>query len=264
MRALTGAILFALCAAATAAEPRVVARVFDRTITLEEISPPAEIQGVVRPKKSEAEFAQWLREARVRAFQRLAWEEAVRRRLADFELEPTEAEVESLKSMLRAHADRRLSEWEGERIEVAERLSRGDLPEGERGRLEKRLDQLDELISHERETRARRAGDPRFEAQVQEAADQSARATVRRWKESKALYEAFGGRVVYQQAGYEPIGAYRALIAELDEAGAVEVLDPAFPDPLAELRAYLELRFITVPEEEAERYFAQPWWLQEE
>lgn len=69
-------------------------------------------------------------------------------------------------------------------------------------------------------------------------------------------------RIWFQQAGYEPIDAYRALIADVDEMEAVKILDPSFPDPFARLRAYFELRHYYMPKEEADQYFDPPWWIQ--
>lgn len=261
--------LFAACltnAIGTAAEPsasdtRAIARVFDRTITLDEIEPAASTQSMVKKRESEPEFEKWLRDIRMLALKRLIWEEVIRQLLKGFELEPTQAEVDSFSSAFISMQDNRLDELEAERAEVRDTLSRDDLSADRRARLEERLAAIDEEISSEQADRVRSAAVPGNEEAQRQAVDSVARMTVRNWKVNKALYEKYGGRVIFQQAGNDPIDAYRTLIEELDENRVVEILDPSFPDPFARLRAYFGLRHHYMSKEEADQYFDQPWWL---
>ena len=85
--------------------------------------------------------------------------------------------------------------------------------------------------------------------------------TVHRWNVNKALYEKYGGRVIFQQAGYEPVDAYRALIGEVQERNAVEILDPSFPAPFADMIKYLDIPHQYMPKMEADKYFSKPSWL---
>jgi heat shock protein HslJ len=50
---------------------------------------------------------------------------------------------------------------------------------------------------------------------------------IRQWKIDKSLYEAFGGRVIYQQLGPEPLDAYREYLQERQAAGDFSIADPA-------------------------------------
>ena len=80
---------------------------------------------------------------------------------------------------------------------------------------------------------------------------------------NKALYEKYGGRVIFQQAGYEPVGAYAAMIAEAERGRAVEILDPSFPRPFARMKKYLKMGHNYLPKEAGDEYFATPWWLKD-
>lgn len=265
----TGLALFAIWtthAVGTAAEPsasdsRAVARVFGRTITLDDLTPPAATQSIVKERESETDYGEWLRDVRVLTLRKLIWEEVTQHHLEGFELEPTQAEVDSLGLVLISEQDHWLNQLKAERAEVTGMLARDDLPADRRTRLEERLVNLEEQISSEQADRERSAAVPGHEEAQRQAVDSVARITVRNWKENKALYEKYGGRVIYQQAGNEPIDAYRALIEELDEDRAVEILDPCFPDPFVRLRAYFELRHSYMSKEDADQYFDQPWWL---
>jgi heat shock protein HslJ len=53
---------------------------------------------------------------------------------------------------------------------------------------------------------------------------------IRRWKINKALHEQYGGRIIYQQLGPEPLDAYRAFVEQRQAEGAFAVNDPALAD----------------------------------
>ena len=53
------------------------------------------------------------------------------------------------------------------------------------------------------------------------------RTMIRQWKINRALYAQYGGRVIYQQLGPEPLDAYRAFLEEQQAAGAFEFRDAA-------------------------------------
>ena len=53
------------------------------------------------------------------------------------------------------------------------------------------------------------------------------RGVIRQWKINKALYEQYGGRIIYQQLGPEPLDAYRQFFREQEAAGAFAIHAPA-------------------------------------
>jgi hypothetical protein len=81
------------------------------------------------------------------------------------------------------------------------------------------------------------------------------------FKISRSLYQEYGGRVVFQQAGPWPIDAYRSFLEERQEAGAFRILDP---DLVAGFWEYLadDTRHSFYPPDEAEPAVSTPWWLQ--
>ena len=54
-----------------------------------------------------------------------------------------------------------------------------------------------------------------------------ARSLIEHWKLGRALYKQYGGRIIYQQLGPEPLDAYREFLQEQQKAGAfaIEVLE---------------------------------------
>lgn len=52
------------------------------------------------------------------------------------------------------------------------------------------------------------------------------RAMIGQWKTNRALFRKYGGRVIGQQLGAEPLDAYREFLEDQEKAGAFEILDP--------------------------------------
>lgn len=54
-----------------------------------------------------------------------------------------------------------------------------------------------------------------------------ARSMIRQWKINKSLYETYGGRIIYQQLGPEPLDAYREHLENLEKTGALSIENEA-------------------------------------
>ena len=54
-----------------------------------------------------------------------------------------------------------------------------------------------------------------------------ARSIIQQWKINRELYREYGGRIIYQQLGPEPLDAYRQFLLERQRAGAFRIHDPA-------------------------------------
>lgn len=93
-----------------------------------------------------------------------------------------------------------------------------------------------------------------------EAVTAASRQMARRWTIDKALFERFGGRVVFQQAGVEPVDAWLALIDESLASGSFEILDPDYEGMFAELRAYIDADGDLLEAGESAEIYSRPWW----
>ena len=78
-----------------------------------------------------------------------------------------------------------------------------------------------------------------------------------RWKLNQSLYREYGGRIIFQQFGWEPIDAYRKLLDSYKDAGKFKILDPRFDGAVYR---YFEHRFVYADDAMAEFYFEKPWW----
>ena len=62
-------------------------------------------------------------------------------------------------------------------------------------------------------------------AQVETMHRELARSIIRQWKINRQMYGEYGGRVIYQQLGPEPLDAYRRFLEEQQRDGAFTILD---------------------------------------
>jgi heat shock protein HslJ len=56
---------------------------------------------------------------------------------------------------------------------------------------------------------------------------QMAQSVIRQWKINQSLFQAYGGRIIYQQLGPEPLDANRQHLEGLQAAGDLAIVDPA-------------------------------------
>lgn len=105
--------------------------------------------------------------------------------------------------------------------------------------------------------REREAQDPAQRGIQQASERRVAEHWVRQWKLNQALYREFGGRLVFQQGGAEPIDAYRKLLERYEANKALVFRDLAWR---AAVYSYFDHRFVFVNEAAARFYFEKPWW----
>ncbi|MFM1892534.1 MAG: hypothetical protein RLZ44_1611 [Pseudomonadota bacterium] len=148
-----------------------------------------------------------------------------------------------------------------ERERLAQQLQSGTLSPAEREALSSQLRVLDELLAPEG------AGTPGSDGKGESPEDRAAReqiaaAFILQWKINRALYQQYGGRIIFQQGGPEPLDAYRLFLEEQQKQGAFKILDPALEAGFWRYyRTDAIHSFYPAGSAEEARAFAQPWWL---
>lgn len=83
------------------------------------------------------------------------------------------------------------------------------------------------------------------------------RAMVKNWKIDRALYQTYGGTVIFQQANpMEPVGAYRKLLEMHAQRGELTIDDPQLHAKFWEY--YLREHPFQTPKDQVD--FSVPWW----
>ncbi len=123
----------------------------------------------------------------------------------------------------------------------------------------KRRIEVDEALVEKFKSRfAASLNSPSMSDDEQQSADQIATRQVRRWQIDKALYEEFGGTVVFQQSNPQmPAGAYEVLLKQYEQQGAFTIHDDRYQ---AVFWKAIEppYPFELKPEQVD---FSEPWWL---
>jgi hypothetical protein len=68
---------------------------------------------------------------------------------------------------------------------------------------------------------------PEEKVEMDEMRRDMARVLIRQWKINKALYDQYGGRIIYQQLGPEPLDTYREFLRQCEANGAFAIRDQA-------------------------------------
>ena len=69
---------------------------------------------------------------------------------------------------------------------------------------------------------------PEEAAEIRGMRENMARAIITQWKINRELHREYGGRIIFQQAGPEPLDAYRIFLQEQEALGHFKILDPSF------------------------------------
>ncbi|NBT93293.1 MAG: META domain-containing protein, partial [Betaproteobacteria bacterium] len=74
------------------------------------------------------------------------------------------------------------------------------------------------------------------------------------------LHAKYGGRVLFQQAGIEPLEAYRDFLKEQEKKGAFQILDTQYE---AGFWRYFTDETKLLSKEDSVKAFDTPWWMME-
>lgn len=172
------------------------------------------------------------------------------------DISPTEAEIASQVEGHRRMKLRSDAERVQQRAALIEELKSPGLTETRRKAAQQHLDTLNRLAEFDAK-REQELREPAQRKMQQDAERRVAEHWVRAWKLNQALYREFGGRIIFQQAGWEPIDAYRKLLDRYAANKAFVVHDPALR---AAVYNYFEHKFVYADETKARFYFEKPYW----
>lgn len=258
-RILVALGLIALGLAGAAPGPA-VARVGAQRILASELEPSARAEEMARQRDPRFDREVWLREQRRQALEGKVWTLLSEAFLKEVGMQPTAAEVESLARYLGAVSDKQSKMMAEHRVKLEAEMRAPGTSADRRRELSERIQQIGKTQGTLEQHARQGAADPAVAKMMQESRRQVAEHSVRQWKLNKALYERYGGRVIFQQAGLEPLDAMQAFLDESRKQKRYEILDPAYADIFAELRRYAAQKHTEMPRSEADFYFAQPWW----
>ncbi|MDE0055537.1 MAG: hypothetical protein OXT64_14980, partial [Gammaproteobacteria bacterium] len=169
----------------------------------------------------------------------------------DNDVQPTEEELTQFAEGMLGMQQDSLSELENRRAELEKSLD-GTLGAEERKETEAHLESVVTALDSMSQTQ--------WAANTDVVRSVAVR-WVQRWKILNALYEEYGGRVIFQQAGFEPFDAVRDFLEEREDQGDFTILDQDYEDEFWQYWRKDPLG--VVPEEKANELMRTPVWLME-
>jgi hypothetical protein len=175
-------------------------------------------------------------------------------------IEVTPPEIDAYLARMAAVAERDRRERNARLAGIGRQLATPVLADDQRAALSAERDRLKQL----QRDLDRDAATPQEAAEEAQARRVVAAAFIRQWKINQALYREFGGRIVFQQGGPEPLDAYRRFLEDQQSRGAFAITDAGLRAGF--WRYYRDdaiHSFYRAGSADEARAFASPWWLAE-
>ncbi len=175
-------------------------------------------------------------------------------------IEVTDAEIETFLVKMEEMDKQQAVEFGQMRQKLTEALKSPSLSDKDRKAKESQLETVERLIKMKAEMKAQ---SDKGQASFDPMKRRIARETIRMWKINRALFQKYGGRVIFQQAGAEPIDAYRDFLKEQETQGAFKILDKEYEAPFWKYFTDDSMhRFYK--DADGAKVLNTPWWLMKE
>lgn len=174
-------------------------------------------------------------------------------------IEPTEAELDAFVQKTEEMKKQQQVKFEKDREKLVEELKFKSLTEQERKDKTSYLQTLENILKTSKEVEE---WSREMEDQMRVMRRNMAQHFVKTWKINKSLYEKYGGRIIFQQAGVEPLDAYREFLKEQEKKGAFQILNKDYE---ASFWRYFtnDAMHNFYSKDDGAKLMETPWWLME-
>jgi len=173
-------------------------------------------------------------------------------------LQATDKEIAQLLKRKQEVMEKDRKTMEARRSELETALASNTPAGEEREQLEAELKAINQMQQAMKEADSR-AGTPESDA----AETRVASAFIEQWKVNQAMYRKYGGRVIFQQGGPEPLDAYHEFFKAAQKSGEFRILNKESEQAL--WRYYTDDSIHQfIPEAEKEQAINTPWWMMED
>ncbi len=180
---------------------------------------------------------------------------------ADNDIEVQQEEIDAFVEAVRRAAEKDRKARKARRDQLASELESNALTDVQRQASVSELEMLNSLLDDASGTESGSGEDSPEDKATRE---QIAAAFILQWKINRALYQQYGGRIIFQQGGPEPLDAYRQFLEEKEKQGAFSILEKSFePAFWRYYRTDSIHSFYPAGSKEESQAFATPWWMME-
>lgn len=205
----------------------VVAVVFSKPIYADELEPNPAMK--LPSDLTDEQRSQWQASQRNERLSQLIWAPLIDQYCLSRPCEPTDEEIAAFNQHLERMEQQSRTAWKTQQAALTEELHSLNVTEIRRKEASEQLKQLELALATEEHMYDGMTPEQRrvFEASRPVHEREVARTIIRAWKFNKALYQEYGGRVIFQQAGMEPLDAYRAWLKKHEDDGDFAIHDAA-------------------------------------
>jgi hypothetical protein len=193
----------------------------------------------------------------------IVWQKALIHKFGAAVLTPTDQEVEEFRTAFNDSMEKSFEADRKTATLLANLLAQNNYAPNNEKTLRRLLDaaQLSLKLYGERQQHTD-ALPKEYHFVIDTAERQVARNMLTSWKSDKALYDAYGGRLLVTDEGVVPLDAYIAFLKYIREDGKLEIIDPAYKDFLKEAEDYAAAQHQEMSSrgEVAKKYFSSPTW----
>lgn len=175
----------------------------------------------------------------------------------DNEIEPTDEELDAFVRRMDENEKQHQAEFKRDRDKLQKELKSSSLSAQERKEKESQLQTIESILNSTREMKEQTKG---MDEQMRPMKRQMAQQFVQSWKINKAMYGKYGGRVIFQQAGFEPLDAYRDFLKEQEKNGAFKIIDKKYEAGFWHYFTNDAMHIFCKKEDEA-KSINTPWWM---
>lgn len=177
----------------------------------------------------------------------------------NIEVEATKEEIEAFISKGEKQKIEMRKDWGKRRDELLKKLEEENIPESEKKELVSDLEMFENLLNVDEELESFRE---REGEKIKKMQEELAKSFIRRWKINQALFRQYGGRVIFQQAGPEPIDAYYKFLKEEEKKGNFKILDRRLKKEFWDYFINDDIHtFISQTTEQGKKVFETNWFL---
>jgi len=238
-----------------------IARVLNRTICLKDINPSqSQIEKYTSDKTAE-QLAEWKRQQRRSVLSHYFWP-LFENYAKEQDLAVSETEIALLHKTMRQIMAMKANKAREKVASLQKELQAGNLDEKKQSELSGRLDLFTRAAANFEDY-----NDIETEAAMSQEQSKARNAVsekmILHWKINSRLYQQYGGRVIFQQAGPEPLDAYRQFLEEEQRKGDFEFFNQEAEALFWEYYRNEKMHTFISDAAEAKKMMESSWWLRE-
>jgi hypothetical protein len=232
--------------------------VLGRKVCLKDIEPALEAKKKRQESTNNEQFALWLKQTRssnMGRYFRPLWDEYAKEK----GLIVTEQEIKEYKERMIGFMTSEKKRWKTKRDNLAKELVAENLKEDKKAELEKSFNLYDRLIEKSPDLNLIYYSS---DSNTAKSIDDVPKSFIMSYKINQALYRQYKGRVIFQQAGPEPLDAFRQFWEEQQSKGKFKFYNKDAEDLFWDYWRGTKHTFLSDPNV-VEQAMNTKWWLKE-